>query len=164
MREPTPFTLEAQLAEPVTEWLVEDGYRVDLEVPILGRRADLIAARDGALVAVELKLRDWREALRQALAYQLAADRVFVAMPLEGASAAYRARWRFQAEGIGLLAVDDRGPVRTPLPAEPSPRLLPYLRERILAWPAERAMNRTLVGWSMEASTPFPADGTEGIP
>jgi hypothetical protein len=42
-------------------------------VPILGRRADLIGTRDDALVAVELKLRDWREALRQAIAYQLAA-------------------------------------------------------------------------------------------
>lgn len=105
------------------------------EVPILGRRADLIGSRDESLVAVELKLRDWHEALRQAIAYQLAAERVWVAMPLAGASAAYRARWQFQGEGVGLLAVDDRGNVRAPIPASSSPRLLPYLRERVLANP-----------------------------
>ncbi len=133
---PTSFALEYQLAAPVTAWLEGSGYRVDAEVPILGRRADLIGAGGDGLVAVELKLRDWREALHQATAYQLAVDRAWVAMPLAAASSAYRARWRFEAEGVGLLAVDDRGTVRTPIPAAPSPRLLPFLRERILARPA----------------------------
>ncbi len=132
---PTPYTLEAQLAPPVTAWLQGTGCRVEAEVPILGRRADLIGAREDELVAVELKLRDWREALCQARAYQLAADRVWVAMPLAAASSAYRARWRFEAERIGLLAVDDSGTVRTPIAASPSPRLLPFLREWIIARP-----------------------------
>jgi hypothetical protein len=136
----TSFTLEAQLVGPVAAWLHGDGYRVEAEVPILGRRADLVGAREDALVAVELKMRDWREALRQAMAYQLAADRVFVAMPLAAASAAYRARWRFDTEGVGLLAVDDRGGVRMPIPACPSRRLLPYLRERVIAWPVARTV------------------------
>ncbi len=136
IRPPTSFSLEAELAAPVSAWLIEAGYRVEAEVPILGRRADLVGVRDDALVAVELKMRDWAEALRQAIAYQLAADRVWVAMPLASASAAYRSRWRFEAEGVGLLAVDDRGDVRAPVPAALSPRLLPYLRERISARPA----------------------------
>ncbi len=119
----------------MTAWLEGAGYRVTREVPILIRRADLVGARDGDLVAIELKLRDWREALRQALAYQLAADHVWVAMPLGTASNAYRQRWRFEAEGIGLLAVDDEGGVRTPIPAKVSPRLLPFLREGVLQRP-----------------------------
>ncbi len=132
----TSFTLEAELVAPVTAWLREGGYRVTAEVPILGRRADLVGAREDALVAVELKMRDWRGALRQAMAYQLAADRTWVAMPLSAASAAYRARWQFEAEGVGLLAVDDRGLVRNPLPAAPSPRLLPFVREGVLGAPS----------------------------
>ena len=136
---PTSFSLESQLVEPVTAWLERAGYRVEPEVPILGRRADLVGSREDHLVAVELKMRDWREAFRQALAYQLAADWVWVAMPLAAASSAYRQRWRFEEEGIGLLAVDDRGIVRTPISAGPSPRLLPYLRERVLVRPARRA-------------------------
>ncbi len=130
-RRATPFILEAELAIPVTAWLQGAGYRVEPEVAILGRRADLVGARDDALVAIELKMHDWREALRQAVAYQLAADRVWVAMPLPTASAAYRGRWRFEAERVGLLAVDDRGCVRVPIPAGLSPRLLPFLRERV---------------------------------
>lgn len=139
MRESTSFSLEAQLAPPVTAWLQDAGYRVEAEVPILGRRADLIGAVDDRLVAVELKMRNWREAIRQALAYQLAADHVWVAMPLAAASTAYRARWRFEAEGVGLLAVDDGGRVRAPIPAGPSPRLLPYLQEQVLAGQLPRA-------------------------
>src|SRR2546430_16969060 len=68
------------------------------------------------------------EALRQAIAYQLAADRVWVAMPLDAASRAYRQRWTFEAEGVGLLAVDDHGHVRRPIRAAPSPRPLPFVR------------------------------------
>ncbi len=131
----TSFTLEAELAPPVTAWLVDAGYRVEAEIPIVGRRADLVGKREDGVVAVELKLRDWTAALHQATAYQLAADRAWVAMPLAAASSAYRHRWRFEAEGVGLLAVDNEGGVRAPIPASASPRLLPYLRERLLAGP-----------------------------
>lgn len=109
------------------------GYRVEAEVPVLARRADLVGTREDHLVAVELKMRDWREALHQAVAYQLAVDWAWVAMPLAAASTAYRHRWRFEAERVGLLAVDDRGRVRVPIPARSSPRLLPFLRERVSA-------------------------------
>ena len=78
---------------------------------------------------MELKLRAWREALRQATAYQLAADRAYVALPLHGAQVAHRARYEFEREGIGLLAVDEAGGVRTVLPAANSPRRLPALTE-----------------------------------
>ena len=114
-------------------WLASAGYRGRGEVPIVGRWADLVGARESEVVAVELKLRDWRGALRQATAYQVGADRTWVAMPLAAASRAYRHRYRFEAEGVGLLAVDDRGVVRAPLPAAASPRLLPFVREGILA-------------------------------
>lgn len=94
-------------------------------------------------------MRDWREALRQATAYQLAANRVWVAMPLAGASSAYRERWRFEAEQVGLLAVDDRGQVRVPIAAGPSPRLLPFLRERVLNPPTRPARPFLPFDWMM---------------
>lgn len=103
-----------------------------MEVPILGRRADLVGSRGTTVAAIEMKMHRWVEALRQAIAYQLGADRVWVAMPLAAASQAYRQRWTFEAEGVGLLAVDDRGRVRRPIRAAPSPRLLPFVREKLL--------------------------------
>src|SRR5947199_848727 len=110
------FRFEADLREPVATWLRDAGFDVRIEVPILGRRADLVGSRGTSVTAIEMKMHRWAEALRQAIAYQLAADRVWVAMPLDAASRAYRQRWTFQSEGVGLLAVDDRGRVRSPIP------------------------------------------------
>lgn len=134
MHRSTSFRQESELTQPLSAWLESDGYRVWPEVPIVARRADLVGTRGSEVVALELKLRDWREALRQATAYQVGADRSYVAMPLAAASQAYRHRFRFESEGVGLLAVDDRGSVRNPVPARPSPRLLPFVREGIVAW------------------------------
>lgn len=120
------FRLEAELREPIAAWLVDAGYDVHLEVPVLGRRADILGVRADHLLAVEMKLEDWATALRQAIAYQLAADAAWVAMPLASAIRAYRHRWRFETEAVGLLAVDDAGRVRTPIPAGTSPRVLPF--------------------------------------
>ncbi len=125
------FHLEAELLEPVSGWLEDTGFEVRTEVPILGRRADLLGLRQDGLAAVEMKMRDWSGALRQAIAYQVAADWAWVAMPLAAASRAYRQRWKFEAEKVGLLVVDDGGRVRVPIPAGPSPRLFPALGEKI---------------------------------
>ena len=127
------FRFEADLAEPLCAWLRAAGFRVCVEVPIVSRRADLFAWRGENVTAIEMKLHDWAEALHQAVAYQLAADWTWVAMPLAAASRAYRERWRFEAERVGLLAVDDRGKVRTPISAGRSPRLLPFVQDKILA-------------------------------
>jgi len=126
------FRVESDLREPVATWLCDEGFEVRMEVPILGRRADLVGSRGATVAAIEMKMHRWGEALRQAIAYQIAADRVWVAMPLADASRAYRQRWTFEAEGVGLLAVDDRGHVRGPIHAGPSPRLLPFVREKLL--------------------------------
>ncbi len=132
IRETVAFRLESELREPVATWLEDAGFDVRMEVPILGRRADLVGSRERGLTAIEMKLHRWTEAIRQAIAYQIAADHVWVAMPLAAASRAYRQRWTFEAEGVGLLAVDDHGHVRGPIRAAPSPRLLPFVREKVL--------------------------------
>ena len=126
------FRLESELAEPIAAWLEAAGFRVRMEVPILRRRADLLGLRRGTVTAIETKMSNWTQALRQAMAYQLGADQSWVAMPLAAASRAFRQRWHFEAQKVGLLAIDDRGGVRTAIPAGPSPRLLPFLRDKIL--------------------------------
>jgi len=127
------FRLESDLKKPIADWLSTDGFDVHFECEILGRRADLVGHRAGCVAAVEAKLRDWREAFRQALAYQLAADRAWVAMPLDAAARAYRQRWRFEAEAVGLLAVDDSSRIRVLVAAQRSPRLLDFARSGLLA-------------------------------
>src|SRR5690348_11612229 len=121
------FRLECELLEPLTTWLQEAGFEVRLEVEILNRRADVVGSRADHVAAIEMKMHDWAQALRQALTYQVAADQAWVAMPLASAGRAYRHRWDFEAEHVGLIAIDDRGGIRVPIPAGPSPRLLPFL-------------------------------------
>ena len=121
---------ERDLAGPVAEHFAGLGYRMFAEVDIAGRWADLVGIGPD-VVAVELKLRAWREALRQATAYQLGADRAYVALPLPRAQEAHRSRFAFEREGIGLLAVDAGGAVRTVLSPAPSPRRLPALTDAI---------------------------------
>src|SRR5437870_5740651 len=126
------FGLESDLREPVATWLRREGFDVRMEVPILGRRSDPVGSHGTTVAAIEMKMHRWVEALHQAIAYQLGADLVWVAMPLADASRAYRQRWTFEAQGVGLLAVDDRGQVRGPIRAAASPRLLPFVREKLL--------------------------------
>lgn len=122
---------ERNLLGPVASHFVGLGYEAFAEVEIAGRWADLVAVSDEEVIAVELKLRAWREAIRQAMAYQLGADRAFVALPLGRAHQAYRGRLAFEREGIGLLAVDDRGSVRMILPPSSSPRRMPPLTDAV---------------------------------
>ncbi len=122
---------ERDLLPPVAAYFLGLGYEVFEEVEIAGRRADLVAARTTDVAAVELKVKDWRAAVRQAMAYQLGADRSYVALPLWRAQEAYRSRHAFEAEGIGLLAVDAHGLVRTVLAPLPSPRRMPPLAEAV---------------------------------
>jgi hypothetical protein len=107
------------------------GYEARLEVPLHGRIADVLAARDDELVAVELKLEDWQQALGQAMHYQLAAHRAYIALPLHGAAPPLRARSRLERQGVGLLAVHPLGEVRTLVEAKESTRRLPFLTEHL---------------------------------
>src|SRR5438876_36265 len=78
---------------------------------------------------------------------------------------ASRQRWTFQSEGVGLLAVDDRGRVRSPILALPSPRLLPFVREKVLESCRTDALllhspdeTRTLVGARVDAPDAWSGD------
>src|SRR5258708_38688220 len=91
-----------------------------MELPFYGHRIDLYgySTETDRTVAVELKLRDWRRALEQALVYQLCSDYVFIAVP---ASTAKRVdRDELRSHGIGLIAVSGRECVEE-LPAVLSP-------------------------------------------
>ena len=90
-------------------------------------------------VAVELKLRDWRKAFRQALVYQLCSDYAFIAVP--------RATARrvdidvLAAHGVGLLAVTDKRCYET-FPASLSTVLNPTYKARHSTLVEERHAGR----------------------
>lgn len=124
--------LEAWLREPIAARFRGMGYAVRHEIPLNGRYADVLAGRDEQLVAVELKLTNWKEALAQAMHYQLAAQKSYVAMPLSKAHAPMRSRSRFERQGVGVLAVAPDGDVRILIDARESDRRLPFLTQGVL--------------------------------
>lgn len=135
--------LEEALRDPVATWLQDHGYAVRHEVYFNGRVADLVATTDDAVVAVELKLRDWTTALTQARAYQLGASRVYVALPHDRVVRLDGKLQRFRDAGVGLLGVTwPGGEVREVVEPAPSDRTLPFLetglREGRLARERER--------------------------
>ena len=95
-----------------------------------------VAATDpfNSLVAVELKLRDWRRAVAQAGRYRLFAERSFVALPTSRVNTALQAEAR--RNRVGVLAVDDDGSVDVVVAAPMSGPLQP-LRRR---WASEQLL------------------------
>ncbi len=81
--------------------------RVCCEVPVLGRSVDLAYVRDGVLVTVEFKVRDWRRALLQVRAHLLAADYCYIWMPERRIS--NDMELAMERTGIGLLFYTDEG-------------------------------------------------------
>lgn len=131
--------MEAWLRDPVGAHWRDAGWQVRFEVPLNGRYADLVARREDEVVAIELKLEDWREALAQAMHYQLAAHRAYIAMPLNQAIVPLRNRTRLERQGVGLLGIHPLGEVRTLLEARESARRLPFLtRHTVQTWFAPR--------------------------
>jgi len=121
---------EAELLPPLVRHFESRGFRAIAEVPVAGRRADLVAVSDEGLVAVELKVDHWRQALRQAIAYQVWAPLAYVALPFPRAIRVSRHRDRFESAGVGLLAILGED-VRTFFAAAPSPRLFPALSDLV---------------------------------
>lgn len=126
--------LERELAAPVGRFLAEQGYEPFYEVYFNGRIADVIALKGDEVVAVELKLRDYRTAHRQAIAYQVGCHRSYVGLPLETALHALRRdRHAFAESGTGVLAVASEG-VRELLPARLHERRhLPFVADALKA-------------------------------
>lgn len=123
---------EIHLLGSLEAFFAEHGFETFTEVRMINRWVDLIAVGNGRIIAVEMKLDNWRQALRQALAYQLGADYSVVGMPLGKAIDAYRSRYYFRKEGVGLFGVRVRTPeVRVLIEPELSTRIMPTIRDNL---------------------------------
>jgi hypothetical protein len=124
--------LEVDLVEPIAAYFESLGYSIALEVPVYRNRADMVAYNDNELIAVELKLKNWKRALRQAAYYQLGADVTYIAMPFGEAFEVYKKRKMLNRERVGLLAVImNNHEVRELIKPEPSVKKLDYIEKHI---------------------------------
>lgn len=96
------FNSERALALAVVSWLEKSADIIlSCEAPVLGRSVDVALCVADELHTIELKLHDWRQALRQAVDHQLAADFSYICMPQRRVTPAMRSA--FADTGIGLL-------------------------------------------------------------
>ena len=126
----TSFSYEHEFIEPVTSYFQKQSFMVCYEIRIGFCRADLIAYNTETVIAVELKLSDWKKAVVQAKNYQLGAEFVYIAFPLKKSYLVMRkAENTLKKERIGLLVIDEETrEVRTIVFAKQSKRCLGVLK------------------------------------
>lgn len=123
---------EKELLNPIANYLKDKGYvRQMAEACFFDYAIDLYgySEKKRRCVAIELKLYDWKKALKQALVYQLCADYVYVAFP---ESSLTRVQINaFSEFGIGFIAVSpDR--CRQVLKAKKSIELMPHYKSEMI--------------------------------
>lgn len=99
---------EVDLIAPLVKSYIEKGYKAYAEVQLSTRWIDvlLLNERTSEVIAVELKLTEWKKAYRQAKVYQIAADYVYVGMPEEYVHRAVTNKSYFDDLGIGVLSIN----------------------------------------------------------
>lgn len=99
------MVFESSMTTKVSEYFKNKGYQTSNEVSVIGKKIDLVAFNKRNSIAVELKVKDWNRALRQATIHQLVADYVYVAIWHEFI---HRVNIeKFKQLGVGLLEVND---------------------------------------------------------
>lgn len=103
-----PFYLELELFKPVSDYFKNKGFIVKREINIGYYRADVVAFKENTVTAVELKLKNWKQAIVQAKNYQLGADYVYIAFPLmKSYNVLRKAEHILKKEHIGFLIVNE---------------------------------------------------------
>ena len=119
--------LEEDIEEDVSKFIEEKGYDVYSQVQVLGRRIDLLGIQRRRMVAVELKIRNWRHAICQAYLGSLCADLVYVAVP--DSTIRTVEKKIFVDNGVGLLSVN--GGVEVVVEAEELNNVHPILQRSV---------------------------------
>lgn len=141
-KDPFEFTL----LRPVMAMFCRDEYLRRLEVPLGQRKIDLlcIGMGDSTWVSVELKVRNWRNALVQAAINHQLVDKSYVALWHRHVPTALKHRDVFEQYNVGLIEVGPDG-VRTVFDfPEKEPTLVKRrLRELVIA-----KLNKKEVVWN----------------
>jgi len=112
---------EEELYRPIFELFGGD-YFATSAIELGPKEIDIVleSLTTGKLIAIEVKVRKWKQALRQALNYQLGADESYVAIH-EKYSRSINPQ-KFKELGVGLITVDPKGKAEIRIPPIQSPR------------------------------------------
>jgi hypothetical protein len=129
------------------------GKRFMTDVPLGPKRIDLVFTSDdpNKIIAVEVKVKNWREALKQALVYQMCADESYVAIHQRYSKPINREK--FEELGIGLIMVDTTKNAQIAIPAKQSLRKSYNCATLVQSYIAER--NQRAISRSSKQLSPM---------
>lgn len=117
-------------------------YEAYFEVYFHRRRVDIIFRGPDDLIAIEVKVRDWKKAIKQAAIYQLFADYSYIAMPHKFISKldTKGVRSYFEITGIGLILINNDKPEA----------IIEAKRSMHIDWEDRNLIVKTLAAYSKE--------------
>jgi len=99
------FRSERELERSAIPFLREQCENYSWQVPLFNRVIDLVAIdKDGKILGIEFKLRDWKRAIKQALVNSNSFDFMYVCVP--GGSYIDRLKEEAKEYGIGVMIYD----------------------------------------------------------
>ena len=103
-----PFRLEAEMTPIVRRWLESMGFAVRPESTLSSGVPDLLAERNGQILAFELKLNRVKDAIRQARSYTDHVNQSYVVLPMLRAINVAKQSNQFTGGNysVGLIGVD----------------------------------------------------------
>ncbi len=128
---------ETDLYAPVLD-LFGENYSVACDVQLGPKRIDIVLTSKemNKIIAIEVKISKWKQAIRQALNYQLAADESYVAILKKHTNAINMET--FKQLGIGLITIDSDGQASVKIPAKLSSRKQKNYSTLVRAFAAEQ--------------------------
>lgn len=66
--------------EILCDFFITEGCSIFLEVPSMGQSVDLVGIKSNFIYVVEVKISDWRRAIKQCKAHEIVADYICVAL------------------------------------------------------------------------------------
>lgn len=101
--------LEQTIQKTLFRYLKRKHRKAKEEIFVLNRCVDIAYINEnGELITIEIKLRDWRKAIRQAIDHQMYADRAYICMP-KHTNIGKLLVDELSKYGVGLLLVDVSG-------------------------------------------------------
>lgn len=119
-----------------------------LEVAFYRKRVDVVFLENNKITAVELKVSDWKKAIKQASINQLFADYSFVGMPYSFKSLLnIEVRKFFTNRGVGLILIGKN--IETVIEAKHSSHLYPNDRKRVKQTLANYSLENEIEPWEL---------------
>lgn len=97
---------EKQMERGVARYFESQNMVVNKQVPFTQKKIDIVLRNQQELWSIEIKIHDWKSALRQASQNKIAFNCSFVAVWYEFAHRAINNRDLFESMGIGLMTIN----------------------------------------------------------